>query len=434
MAKDWMEYYRSHCMTVDEAVKLIKSGDTVVDGHGIGRSEIFYKALMKRVDELESVKIISGFHTGKAEYCAKEYTDTFKVYSLFDSEQSRVAHWEGRAQFVPMPFSQQERYIVKEQPDVLFTHVTPPDKDGYVSMGINVDYTRTAVDVSKLVMAQVNHNMPWVGGDAVIHVSQIHCFVEEDTPLIELLSPETFSETDLAIAKNVASLIDDGATLQIGVGSVPDQVLKLLGDRKHLGVHTELGSPGIMELVQKGVIDNSMKTLDPGRCICTIMGGSRAFYDFIDHNPVFEMRRSSYVTNPMVIGQQKNMCAVNSAIEADLFGQVGAEMIGRKQYGGIGGQLDFMRGATMAEGGKSIICMPSTAAKGKVSRIVPSMTPGACVSDTRLDVMYIVTEYGIADLWGKTMEERAKELIKVAHPNFREDLERTYYEKIHKAL
>lgn len=432
MSQNWKEYYNERLVTVEEAVKVVKSRDIISDGHGVGRSEIFMKELVKRADELEDVKILCGFHIGTADYCDPKYEGVFTPYSLFDTAQVRKAHWEGRSQFIPLPFSHWDRFVTETKPDVLFTHVTPPNENGYVSMGISVDFTRAALDASKIVVAQVNENMPWLEGDAVVPVTAIDYFVEENTPLMELKSPETFSELDLAIAKNVASLVKDGDTLQIGVGTIPDQVLKLLGDRKHLGVHTELGTPGIMQLVKDGVIDNSCKTLDRGYCVCTLMGGSRDFYDFVDNNPMFKMGRSGYVTNPMIIAQQKNMVSINSGIEVDLFGQVAADMIGPKQYGGVGGQLDFFRGASMAEGGRSILCMPSTAAGGKVSRIVTSLTPGAAITDTRYDVMYVVTEYGIASLWGKTVEERAKELIKIAHPDFREKLEQDYYNMIHK--
>lgn len=428
---NWKDYYKDHVVSLEEAVSKVPSHSSVVDGHGLGRSEILYKALLDRADELEDVKIICGWHLGTTDYCDPKYEGIFIPYSMFHSGTVRNAHWEGRAQYIPLSFSQQETYFLKNQPDFLFTQVTPPDENGNVSMGVSVDYTRTALDTAKVVIAQVNKNMPWVNGDTVVPVESIDYFVEADAPVVELKTPDTFKETDLAIAKNVASLIDDGATLQIGVGAIPDQVLKLLENHKHMGVHTELGSPGLMNLIKKGVIDNSMKTLDKGKCVCTIMGGTKEFYAFVDHNPIFEMRRASYVTNPMIIGQQKNMCCVNSAIEVDLQGQVAADMIGPKQYGGVGGQNDFLRGAMMSEGGKSIICMPSTASRGTRSRIVPLLNPGACVSDTRFDTMYIVTEYGIADLFGKTVDERAQELIKIAHPDFREELEKHFYEAIH---
>lgn len=431
---NWRKHYHENCRTVDDAMKLIKSGDLIIDGHGCGRSNIFGFALVKRANELKDVQLSTGFNLGDAPHCAPEYEGIFKQRSIYNTAQTRQAHWEGRAIFCPANFSQQERVMASWNPDVLFTQITPPDKNGYVSMGISVDFTRAMLDKVKLVIAQVNKSMPWLGGDAVVHASQIDCFVEHDSDLPEILPAEELSETDKAIARNVASLINDGDTLQTGVGAIPDMVLSLLENHRHLGIHTELGSTGIMKLMQKGIVDNTLKTIDNGKVVCTLLGGTREFYSFVDKNPDFEMRKSSYVLNPAIIAQQKNMCAMNSAIQVDLFGQVCSEMIGGKQFSGVGGQLDFLRGAMMAEGGKSIICLPSTASKGTVSRIVSTLDAGTVITDTRYDVMYIVTEYGIADLWGKDNDQRAIELIKIAHPEFREQLEKEFYEKIHKVL
>lgn len=431
---NWHDYYNAHCVTVEEAVAVIKSGDLIIDGHGCGRSEIFGPALMQRADELKNVTLCTGFNMGTSLHVDPQYEGSFLHKSLFNIAPTRQAQWEGRATFVPIHFSQQERAIAAWNPDVLFTQVTPPNEDGYVSMGISVDFTRAALDAAKTVIAQVNSNMPWIGGDALVHVSEIDFFVQEDTLLPEIPEAMKISEIDRAIAHNIASIIEDGDTLQVGVGAVPDTVLSLLDNHKHLGIHTELGTTGIMKLMKKGVIDNSRKTLDPGKVVCTLMGGTREFYDFVDHNTDFEMRKSSYVLNPCIIAQQKNMVAMNSAIEIDLYGQICAEMIGGKQFSGIGGQLDFLRGAMMSEGGKSIICLPSTAAKGTVSRIVSSLSSGSVVTDGRCDVMYVVTEYGIANLWAKDNDERAKQLIEIAHPNFREQLEEDFYNKIHKVV
>jgi 4-hydroxybutyrate CoA-transferase len=429
---DWKELYKARCKTLDEAVGLIKSGDLIIDGHGCGRSEIFGSALIKRAADLRDVTLCTGFNIGGFPYCAPEFNGTFKHLSVYNTAGTRAAHWEGRASFAPGSFSQLERLTTSWEPDVLFTHVTPPDANGYVSMGISVDFTRNCVDVAKMVIAQVNSKMPWVGGDAIVHVSDIDCFVEQDAALPEIPEAVNLSQTDIAIAKNIASLIADGDTLQVGVGSVPDMVLSLLENHKHLGIHTELASTGVMRLLQKGVVDNSMKSLDAGKVVCTLLGGTDEFYKFVDHNDLFEMRKSSYVLNPAVIAGQRNMVAMNSATQIDLFGQVCAEMIRGKQYSGVGGQLDFLRGAMMAENGRSIICMPSTAGGGKSSRIVARLDAGNVVTDTRYDTMYVVTEFGVADLWGKTNEERARRLINIAHPDFREQLERDYYEKIHK--
>jgi len=433
-AKDnWKSYYNSRIMTADEAVRVIKSGDRVVDGHGPGQPTLLREAMVRRADELENVEVVCGFTLGEAEYCQPKYQKSFVHNSVFNIGATRQAHWEGRADFTASPLSEMDRLFTTRLPvDVLFTHVTPPDENGYVSMGIDVSFTRAVVDSAKVVIAQVNHNMPWTSGDAIIHVTDIDRFVKGDVPIHVIPEPEKISDLDKAIAVHIATLINDGDTIQTGVGAIPDTVLSLLGNHKDIGIHTELGSTGIMKMIKKGVINNSRKTLDPGKVVCTLMGGTREFYDFIDHNPMFEMRRSSYVNSPLVIARQKNMVAMNSAIQVDLLGQVCADMIGPRQFSGVGGQLDFLRGAAMAEGGKSIICMPSTAARGTVSRIVLYLDEGAAVTDTRYDVMYIVTEYGIADLWGRTNNQRAKELIKIAHPNFREQLTKEYYKKIYK--
>lgn len=432
--KEMLQYYKDHLMTVEEAVKLVNSGDLIIDGHGHGRSDIFGPALMARADELKDVRLTTGYNLGQSLHCDPQYEGHFKHVSIFNIAQTRQAHWEGRADFASGHFSQLERIFASWNPRVLFTQVTPPNEQGYVSMGVSVDFTRAMMDVCPVVIAQVNKNMPWVNGDAVVPVTAISAFVEADTVLPEIPEAAQVSETDKAIAGHIAELVNDGDTLQIGVGSVPDTVLSMLTGHKHLGIHTELGSTGIMKLMKKGVIDNSMKTLDRGKVVCTLMGGTKEFYDFVDHNDDFLMRRSSYVLNPANICQQKNMVAMNSAIEIDLFGQANSEMIAGKQFSGVGGQVDFLRGAMMSEGGRSILCMPSTASKGTKSRIVAQLPAGATVTASRYDVMYVVTEYGVADLWGKTNDERAKQLIEIAHPDFRAQLEKDFWEKIHKVV
>ncbi len=434
MKEDWKPYYKSRCVSAEEAISHIKSGDLILDGHGCGRSDAFNDALLARADELEGVFIDTGWNMGSQPYMDPKYDGHINHSTPFLTPRTKDAYFEGRAIFKPVPFSQHERAVKYWKPDVLFTHVTPPNEDGYVSMGVSVDYTRTAVDVAKLVIAQVNPNMPWIEGDGVIHVSQIDYFVEKESTIPVVPEAAKISDIDRAIANHCASIINDGDTLQIGVGNVPDTVLQLLENHKHLGIHTELGTTGIMKLMQKGVIDNSRKTLDPGKVVCTLMGGTEEFYKFVDRNPDFQMRRSSYVLNPCTIAQQKNMVSLNAAVEVDLFGQVCSEMVNGKQISGIGGQLDFLRGAMMAEGGRSILCMPSTAAKGTASRIVANLKPGTIVSDSRYDVMYVVTEYGIADLWAKSIEERARQLVNIAHPDFRAQLEEDFWNVAHKRI
>ena len=433
-AKELLKYYHEHLTTAAEAVKLVKSGDLIIDGHGHCRSEIFGSELCKRAMELQNVRLTTGYNLGTSPHCDPQYEGHLKHLSMFDTAQTRQAHWEGRADYFAGHFSQLERIYTSMKPAVLFTSVTPPNEEGFVSMSLSVDFTRAMVDVCPIVIAQVNRNLPWTDGDAVIPCDKITCFVEEDTPIAEIPVSDNPSEVDRKIAENCAQIIKDGDTLQIGVGSIPDTVLSMLSNHKHLGIHTELGSTGIMTLMKKGIIDNSMKTINPGKVVCTLMGGTKEFYDFVDHNDDFLMRKSSYVLNPATICQHKNMVAMNSAIEVDLLGQLNSEMIAGKEFSGIGGQVDFLRGAMMSEGGRSIICMKATAAKGTKSTIVSQLAAGTVVTASRCDVYYIVTEYGIAQLWGKTNEERAKALISIAAPQFREDLERDYYNLIHKVI
>lgn len=432
--KNWQAYYNTHLMTAEEAVSLIKSGDIIIDGHGHGRSPVFGPALMARASELADVKLVTGYNMTPSLHCDPKYSGHFRHVSVFNTAETRKAHWENRASFVPVHFSQMERMFSSWSPNVLFTQVTPPNEDGYVSMGVSCDFTRAMVDICPLVLAQVNPNMPWTNGDTVVPVEKFTGFIEaeSDIPEIPEISADNVSDVERKIAMYIAEIIHDGDCLQTGVGAIPDTVLQFLSNHKHLGIHTELGSTGIMRLIEKGVIDNSKKTVDTNKVVCTLLGGTKEFYKFVDHNPDILLRKSSYVLHPANISRQKNMVAMNSAIQVDLFGQVNAEIIGGKQFSGVGGQLDFLRGAMMAEGGKSILCMPSTAAHGTVSRIVCNLDSGTAVTDTRYDTMYIVTEYGIADLWGKDNTQRANALINIAHPSFREQLEKDYWEKSHK--
>lgn len=433
-AKELLQYYKDHVMSVDEAVKLVKSGDFIIDGHGHGRSPIFGPALLKRKDELKDVKLSTGYNLEPSEHCNPEYEGHFQQVSIFNTGSTRQSMWEGRTPFVSSHFSQLDQYFRAQKPDIIWTMVTPPNEEGFVSTGISVDFTRAAIDYCPTVIAQVNPNMPWVDGDAVVSVDKFTAFVEAATPLTYIPESENPSEVDKAIAGHCAELINDGDTLQIGVGAVPDTVLSLLSNHKHLGIHTELGSTGIMRLMQKGVVDNSMKTVDKGKVVCTLMGGTQEFYDFVDHNDDFLMRRCTYVLNPANICQQRNMVALNSCIEVDLLGQVNSEWIKGKEYSGVGGQVDFLRGAMMSEGGRSIICMPATAKHGEMSKIVAQFAAGTVITASRYDVMYIVTEYGAAYLWGKSNEERAKALIEIAAPQFRAQLEEDFYNKIHKIV
>lgn len=432
-AKELLDYYKSHVMSVEDAVMLVRSGDLIIDGHGHGRSEILMKALCERADkyhDLENVRDTTGYNLGASPQVDPKYEGVFRHISSFDLGTTRQAHWEGRADYFSCHFSQVEKAHNMMGIDVVFCQCTPPNEEGYVSLGPSVDITRNGIDHCRDAIAQVNPNLPWTYGDSVVPTTAFSAFVEYENDLLEIPESTNPSETDKKIAEHCAEIIKDGDTIQIGVGAVPDTVLSLLTNHKHLGIHTELGSTGIMKLMKKGVIDNSMKTINKGKVICTLMGGTREFYDFIDQNKDFEMRYSRYVLDPRVISQHDNMVALNSSIEIDLYGQANSEMIGGREFSGVGGQVDFLRGAMMSEGGRSIICMPATAKKGTQSRIVPTLGAGNVVTASRYDLMYVVTEYGIADLFGKTDAERAKELIKIAAPQFREELEKAMWEKI----
>ena len=435
MKNNWKQYYKERLVTAEEAVSKVKSGDMLIYGHACSQPKVLMDALLKRKDELQDVRIAYGFSVNEAPFCDPMYEGSFRVHSLFNSYANRRAQWEGRADLTQVNLSEVDKFFGTKFPiNVLFIQCTPPDSHGNVSLGISCDYTRVSIDLATVTIAQVNESMPWVYGDTVVPVEKIDFFVEANEELPEIPQPTVISDVDRAIAKNVASLINDGDTIQAGVGAVPDTILSLLENHKDIGIHTELASTGVMQMIEKGVITNAKKTLDPGKVVCSILGGTTEFYQYIDNNPIFQMRKSSYTNSPLVIAQQKNMCAINSALEVDLYGQICADMTGYRVFSGVGGQLDFLRGAAMADGGKSFICLPSTAKKGTVSRIVPLLTEGAAVTDTRFDVMYVVTEFGVADLWGKTVVQRAKELIKIAHPNFRDELEKTFVEKMEKTI
>ena len=309
--------------------------------------------------------------------------------------------------------------------DVALIQVTPPDEHGYCSLGVSVDYTKPAAEAAKTVIAQVNDRMPRTMGESFIHVTEIDCFVEHSAPIIELGAPK-IGDVERAIGENCASLISDGDTLQLGIGAIPDAVLLFLKDKKDLGIHSEMFSDGVVELVEAGVVTNKKKTFHPGKMVVTFLMGSKKLYDFVNNNPTVEMYPVDYVNDPVVIMKNDNIVSINSCVQADLMGQVCSESIGLTQISGVGGQVDFVRGAMMAKNGKSIIAMPSTAGKGKFSKIVPLLDEGAAVTTSRNDVDYIVTEYGIAALRGKTLRERAKALIQIAHPDFREGLALEY--------
>ena len=324
--------------------------------------------------------------------------------------------------FTPVYFSEIPSLLREDlRPNVTLLQCSPPDAHGYVSLGVSVDYTKPAAEASDLVIAQVNQNMPRTLGDSFLHVTQIGCLVEADTPVIELAPPK-IGDVERAIGENVASLVRDGDTLQLGIGAIPDAVLLFLKEKNDLGIHTEMFSDGVVELVEAGVITNKAKTLHRGQSVATFLMGTRRLYDYVNNNPAVAMYPVDYVNDPYVIGQNDNLVSINSCVQVDIMGQVVSTSAGLRQISGVGGQVDFVRGANLSKGGRAIMAMPSTTGKGKISKIVPFLDQGSAVTTTRNEVNYVITEYGIAKLKGKSLRQRAEALIRIAHPDFRDEL------------
>jgi 4-hydroxybutyrate CoA-transferase len=423
---DWKRTYAKKIMSAAEALKQVKDGDRVVVGHACGEPPTLVEALVARAPELRGVEVVHMVAMGPARYAQPGMEGSFRHNSLFVGASTRKAVSEGRALHTPCFFSEIPRlFSWKILPvDVTLMQVTPPDAEGFCSLGVSVDYTLAAARSDRVTIAQMNRFMPRTLGEK-IHLDEIDCIVEKDEPLIEL-KPPVIGETERAIGENVAKLIEDGSTLQLGIGAIPDAVLLFLKGKRDLGIHTEMFSDGVVALAEAGVVTNRKKTINTGKFVATFLMGTRKLYDFVDGNPDVLMRPVDYTNDPAVIGRHDNMVSINSALQVDFMGQVNAEMIGRDQFSGVGGQVDFVRGASRSRGGKSIIALPSTAAKGAVSRIAPSLDAGAAVTTSRNDVHYIVTEYGAADLRGKSIRERAAALIEIAHPDFRERLAREF--------
>ncbi|MDQ7095614.1 acetyl-CoA hydrolase/transferase C-terminal domain-containing protein [Desulfosporosinus sp. PR] len=419
---NWRENYQKKLATPEQAVKHIKSGDRVVIGHACGEPPSLIEALVNRAPELNSVEIVHMVAMGPAKYAQPGMEKSFRHNALFIGASTRQAFEEKRADFTPCFFSEIPRLFKNKilTVDVVLLQVTPPDEEGYCSLGISVDYTQPAAACAKLVIAQVNRHMPRTGGTK-LHLDEIDVIVEKDEPLIELKPPK-IGEIEKAIGENVAKLVPDGATLQLGIGAIPDAVLLFLKEKKDLGIHSEMFSDGVVALAEAGVITNSKKTINPGKFIATFLMGTRKLYDFVDNNPKVELHPVDYVNDPYIIGQHEAMISINSALQVDLMGQVNAEMIGAKQFSAVGGQVDYVRGASRSLNGKSIIALPSTASGGKISRITCELDRWAAVTTSRNDVHYVVTEYGAVDLRGKSLRARAEALISIAHPDFRAGL------------
>ena len=409
--------------SLEEALGLIKTGDHIFIGSACGEPQYLVRGLVEKANHLADNEILHVHTLGVAPYAKPRYSDRFRLNAFFVGINTRQAVAEGRADYTPVFLSELPRLISKGMIpiDVALIQVTPPDEHGFCSLGVSVEITKTAAEKAKLVIAQVNRQMPRVLGDSFIHLSNIDVVVEHDEPILELPRPEKDIVSE-RIARYVAELVDDGSTLQIGIGSIPDSVLDALMDKKDLGVHTELLTECIVDLVEEGIVTCAKKTINRGKIIASFAMGTRRLYDFIDNNPMVEFYESDYVNNPIIISQHEKMVAINQALEIDLTGQVCADSLGYRFYSGLGGQADFMRGAMLSNGGKAITVIPSTAKNGKISRIRSLLSSGAGVVLTRGDVDYVVTEYGVASLRGKTIKERALSLINIAHPKFRNDL------------
>ena len=420
----------SHYVSAEEAVSVIKSNDRVFI-HGSAATPVFLtNKLLDRYTELRQVEFVSISTLGDIDFGNVKYKDSFYINSLFVSTNTRAAVNSIQGEYLPVFLSEiprlfRENYLPL---DVAIIHVSPPDAHGFCSLGTSVDIAIAAVEVSKTIIAQVNPNMPRVHGGGFVHISKISKMVWVEDALPEVnYSNEVTPEAE-EIGKIIAAMIDDGATLQMGIGTIPDLVLRNLSHHKNLGIHTEMFSDGVLPLIESGVINNSMKKIRKGRIVAGFMIGTKKLYDFLDDNPMINALDISYVNDTSIIRQNPKATSINSAIEIDLTGQVCADSIGMYQYSGIGGQMDFIRGASLSPGGKPIIALPSITAKG-ISRIVSNLKPGAGVVTTRGHIHWVVTEFGAVNLFGKNLEQRAFELIKLAHPNHREELEKAAYKR-----
>lgn len=419
----WVDEYKKKLVSAEEAVSDIKSGQRVYISGNAATPYTLVKSLSARKDELKDVELVHVLLLGDDPFSRPEMQGHFRHNSLFVGPADRKAINEGRADYVPIFLHQIPNLFYSGQMplDVALLHLSSPDEHGFMSYGVEVLCSKAAAETAKKVIAQVNEQMPRVLGDSFIHVSRIDKIVEVSEPLPEL-KKKPFSDVEKKIGGYVADLIDDCSTLQLGIGGIPDAVLAALKDRQDLGIHTEMVSDGVMEAIESGVITGAKKTSHPYKVILTFLLGSKKLYDFADNNPVFEAHPTDYTNHPFIVSQNDNMVAINSAIEVDITGQVCSDSIGKFIYSGFGGQVDFIRGAAHSKGGKPIIALPSTAQKGKSSRIVPFLKKGAGVVTTRADVTFVVTEYGVAYLHGKNLQERTIALINIAHPKFRDEL------------
>ena len=430
--RDWKKYYEEHTVTAEEAISEIRDGEMIVPSHAASEPQYLFRKLveMKERFQPKGVGVLQGLNQGLAPYAAEDCWPYIQINSFFYGKNNRAQLQAGRGETLPIhfyaqPVAMREGYLPV---DVGFMQITPPNEDGMVCLGLSCDQGKVIINKARITIAQVNKNMPWVCGDTLVPVEDIDYFVPYDEELIEIPFITSDDPVSEAIGKNIASLIEDGACLQMGQGNVPNAILKFLGDKKDLGVHTEVFSDNLIPLIEKGVITGARKAIDTGKIVATFIQGTKELYKYVDHNEMIYLRPVDYTNSVANIGKNDKVVAINSATAVDLLGQIVADTIGGKPFSGVGGQQDFIRGAEESAGGKPIIALPATAKKGTVSRITVTHPAGTPITTTRNDVHFVVTEFGIADLFGKSNNERARQLINIAAPEFREGLYKEYVE------
>lgn len=425
---NWKNKYGDKIVTADEAVKIIQSDSKVIIGHAAAEPVALTRALVRRAGELKNVELFQMLNMGNSGYTLEQYKESFHYNGPFLSAPTREAVKAGRGDYIPMFFHEIPRLVTDiVRPDYALIQVSGPDEEGNCSYGLSVDYTEAATRNQEVkVILQINNNMPFTNG-TTIHLDRASYIVEENLPIITL-APPNIGSIEEKIGKNVSSLIEDGDTLQLGIGAIPDAVLLFLDDKKNLGIHTEMFSDGVVKLAEAGVINNTKKSLHPGKFVSSFLMGTQKLYDFVHRNLDLLMLPVDYVNDPFVIAQNDNMISINTCMQIDLYGQINGETIGNYQYSAVGGQVDFFRGVKRSKGGKAIMALPATAKKDTISKIVIDLDDGSAVTTSRYDVEYVVTEYGVVNLYGLNLRERAKALIEIAHPNFREKLEKEAWE------